>query len=72
MSGQATTTERLVIGHELVKTLEEMDLDSREQISVLFVALIVIWKNERHPVTMFDKMVAHVRNTIDENWKEIS
>lgn len=72
VKGKASPDRRMEIGAGLVEALKEMDLDDREQISVLFVALIFIWKDQRHPVSMFDKMAAHVRNTIHENSLEVA
>jgi hypothetical protein len=72
VKGKATPQERMAIGAGLIEVLKEMNLDDREQISVLFVALMLIWKNQRLPVSMFDKMAAHVRQTIHENSLEVA
>jgi hypothetical protein len=70
--GEVTYDKRVAIGHGLVEALKEMDLNTREQISVLMLSLIVIWNDERLPVSMFDNMVGHVRQTIREKLKEVS
>lgn len=72
MSGEATSEERIGVADGLIKTLKEMDFDTRESVTILFVAVVSIWKDQRLPVPIFDKMVAATRKTIVENWKEVS
>jgi hypothetical protein len=62
--GQASPEERIELGHKLVLVLEEMDLDTREKISVLFVAVLHLWLSEELPIELFDVTAAATRKNI--------
>jgi hypothetical protein len=64
MSGQASPDDRIKASYGLLEALDQMDFNTREKISVLTVALAVLWNREMISIELFDSVMAALKKKI--------
>jgi hypothetical protein len=64
MAGEATPEERIEISNLVLRTLESMDLNEREQMSVLALLILQFWTKNKISVELFDTAMKRTRTEI--------